>query len=319
MNVNKNVDAVAFTAVEAHSSKRRAAEKEDGTREIYGERFPRASDGHPHSSGARRGRYGGGRTGKNKDEPEACNCDGHAQRRQHDPECACHTPYARRRYGAITASSSTSPSNRRRNPNPISGRKPESTSAKRGPSDGRPASPLKASSPRVATTPMISPNADNPLTQMSGFGTGDGGWSGRVEERRQKKLLDRNRGTVRAAEVGDSGVIQPSAPPGPMPGSGQAISPTRLRRLVNVEPTKTKTGQSSRPKAIDRNSSMSDDNSRASAGSVNEPATATPNTASTNDGRDKTQNGLSQDTPKLAGFDSYADEGSGSGAAVQWG
>ena len=82
---------------------------------------------------------------------------------------------------------------------------------------------------------MISPNADNPLTQMSGFGTGDGGWSGRVEERRQKKLLDRNRGTVRAAEVGDSGVIQPSAPPGPMPGSGQAISPTRLRRLVNVE------------------------------------------------------------------------------------
>ena len=82
---------------------------------------------------------------------------------------------------------------------------------------------------------LSSPNAESPLGKMAGFGNGDGGWSDRVEERRQKQLLHRNRGAVRMAEVGDSGVIQPSAPVGPMPAVGQTISPTRLRRLVNAE------------------------------------------------------------------------------------
>ena len=82
---------------------------------------------------------------------------------------------------------------------------------------------------------LSSPNAESPLGNMTGFGNGDGGWSDRVEERRQRQLLQRSRGAVRVAEVGGSGVIQPSAPVGRMQAAGQAISPTRLRRLVEVE------------------------------------------------------------------------------------
>ncbi len=77
------------------------------------------------------------------------------------------------------------------------------------------------------------------LGKMSGFGPGDGGWSERVEGRRQQRLLQRNRGGASmVAEVDESGKIQtvaPSAPAAPIAGHHQAVSPPRLRRLVHAE------------------------------------------------------------------------------------
>ena len=84
------------------------------------------------------------------------------------------------------------------------------------------------------------------------------------------------------------------------------------------QPTKAKAGQPSPPNAIDRNLDVADDR-RVSSASLNEPATATPNTPSTTDGQDKLQDSLAAETPKHAGFDSYADyadEGPGSGVSL---
>lgn len=85
-------------------------------------------------------------------------------------------------------------------------------------------------------------NSSAPLGKMSGFGQGDGGWSERVEGRRQQQLEQRGRlSRSRVAEVnGDSGRIQPLSAAPPAAGLGgnhhhQAVSPPRLRRLVQSE------------------------------------------------------------------------------------
>ena len=156
------------------------SERKDGAREVYGDRLPR-NDGH-FLAAARRGRYRG-KTANGNDGPATCDCDG-----EHDAECAYHTPYARRRYGTRAGGGSVSPQGRRRKPD--HGRKRD---------DGT-SSPIKVSSPRGPSMPALSsPNAESPLGNMTGFGNGDGGWSDRVEERRQRQLLQRNRGAVRVA------------------------------------------------------------------------------------------------------------------------
>lgn len=108
---------------------------------------------------------------------------------------------------------------------------------------------LRASAPpadATASTPRSPRNRSPPnnelcLEKMSGFGQGDGGWSERVEGRRQQQLAQLSRGamTLAAKVNGDSGKVQPltpSAPPASRAGHHhQAVSPPRLRRFVRAE------------------------------------------------------------------------------------
>ncbi|CAM9174356.1 unnamed protein product [Ectocarpus sp. 12 AP-2014] len=161
-------------------------------------------------------------------------------------------------------------------------------------------------------------NSSAPLGKMSGFGQGDGGWSERVEGRRQRQLEQRGRlARSMVAEVnGDSGRIEPlsAAPPAAGHHHHQAVSPPRLRRLVQSEPPAR-----SPPR-----------------GSSSEPQPAVPKTIARNKTESRSpvyqamkQPQRHQQRPSLlpakgttnrAGFNSYADDGAtGVAVGVNWG
>ncbi|CBJ31186.1 hypothetical protein Esi_0238_0002 [Ectocarpus siliculosus] len=183
--------------------------------------------------------------------------------------------------------------------------------------------PLPTKSTRAARnrSPV---NSSAPLGKMSGFGQGDGGWSERVEGRRQRQLEQRGRlARSMVAEVnGDSGRIEPlsAAPPAAGHHHHQAVSPPRLRRLVQSEvpctlqpPARSPLRGSSpepqpaAPKAIARNKAES-----------RSPVYQAMNQAQRQHQRPSLlpANG----TTNRAGFNSYADDGAtGVAVGVNWG
>ncbi|CAB1098650.1 unnamed protein product [Ectocarpus sp. CCAP 1310/34] len=177
--------------------------------------------------------------------------------------------------------------------------------------------PLPTSSTRGARnrSPV---NSSAPLGKMSGFGQGDGGWSERVEGRRQRQLEQRGRlARSMVAEVnGDSGRIEPlsAAPPAAGHQHHQAVSPPRLRRLVQSEPPagspprgSSPEPQPAVPKAIARNKTES----RSPVyQAMNQPQ------------RQQQRPSLlaANGTTNRAGFNSYADDGAtGVAVGVNWG